>query len=179
MLFGDSLIAGYGLSAEDTIPAQLESLLKEKHPGVKVVNGGVSGDTTAGGRSRLEWTLDRHRPSFVILALGGNDALRGIPPAVTRDNLAAMLDLLKQRNIRTMLSAVQAPDSHGAAYRGQFDTIYKELAEYYGTPLYPFLLTGIFGNPSLMQADGIHPNAKGAELIARDLAEYIGQIEIN
>lgn len=173
MLFGDSIVAGYGLPAEETVPAKLEALLKQKHPGVTVVNGGVSGDTTAGGRSRLEWTLDRHRPGLVIVALGGNDVLRGIPPAVTQDNLEAMLELLKRRNIPTVLSAVQAPDSHGATYREQLDAIYKELSRRYDVPLYPFLLADVFGNAGLMQPDGIHPNAQGAEYIAKGLAEYL------
>lgn len=173
MLFGDSLIAGYGLPAEDTVPTKLESLLRGKHPGVKIINGGVSGDTTAGGRSRLEWTLDRHEPSLVILALGGNDVLRGIPPAVTRENLTAMLDLLKQREIQTILSAVQAPDSHGATYGEQLEAAYKDLSKDYNIPLYPFLLADVFGNAGLMQPDGIHPNAQGAQRIAQRLAQYL------
>jgi len=173
LLFGDSIVAGYGLGAEDSVPAKMESLLKKKYPDAKVINGGVSGDTTASGRSRLEWTLDKQRPGLVILALGGNDVLRGLPPAVTRDNLTAMLELLKQRNIPTILSAVQAPDSHGATYRKQFDAAYKELAEQYGTPLYPFLLADIFGNNGMMQPDGIHPNAQGAEHIAKLLVGYL------
>ena len=151
----------------------MELQLGKKHPGVKVINGGVSGDTTAAGRSRLEWTLDKNRPNLVILALGGNDVLRGIPPAVTRDNLKAMLKLLKERNIPTILSAVQAPDSHGAAYGKQLDAAYKELSKQYGTPLYPFLLAGVFGNTELMQPDGIHPNPQGADYIATQLISYI------
>lgn len=152
---------------------QMELLLKEKYPDARVVNGGVSGDTTAGGRSRLEWTLDKHRPGLVILALGGNDVLRGIPPAVTRDNLTAMLEVLKQRNIPTILSAVQAPQSHGAAYGQQLDAAYKGLAERYAVPLYPFLLADVFGQTGMMQQDGIHPNAQGAGRIAKRLAEYV------
>ncbi len=173
LLFGDSLIAGYGLPGEDAVPVKLEAMLKKNDTNVKVINGGVSGDTTAGGRSRLPWTLNRHEPDLVIIALGANDMLRGIPANVTRDNLAAMLELLKSQSIPTILSAVRAPDSHGAIYREGLDTVYKDLAASYAVPLYPFLLEGVFGNPALMQADGIHPNAQGAAVIAKQLADFI------
>ena len=173
LLFGDSLIAGYGLPEEDSVPTKLEVLLKKQLGDARVINGGVSGDTTAGGRSRLEWTLNRNRPRLVVLALGGNDVLRGIPYEVTRDNLAAMLNLLKQRNIPTILSEVRAPDSHGKIYGEKLGEVYKGLAKSYGIPLYPFLLTEVFENSEMMQIDGIHPNAKGAELIALKLSDYI------
>jgi len=173
LLFGDSIIAGYGLGAEDSVPAKMEQMLKEEHPDIRVINGGVSGDTTAGGRNRLEWTLERQKPDLVILALGGNDVLRGIPPAVTRDNLMAMLEMLKQKQIPTILSAVKAPGSFGLAYSTQLDVAYTQLAEQYGVPLYPFLLTEIFGKSHLMQSDGIHPNMQGAEHIAKQLSEYL------
>lgn len=173
LLFGDSIIAGYGLSVNNSLSVKLELLLQQKFPAVRVINGGVSGDTTAGGRNRLDWTLNRRRPDLVIVALGGNDVLRGIPPEVTRDNISAMLDVLKRQNIPTILSAVQAPDSYGRIYQEKLDAAYKELAEIYDVPLYPFLLADVFGNTAMMQADGIHPNAQGTELIAKKLADYI------
>ena len=176
LLFGDSIIAGYGLEAEESLPAQLQAILEKDHA-VQVINGGVSGDTTGAGRGRLAWTLNKHHPDIVLLALGGNDVLRGIPPRITRENIAAMLALLKEREITTVLSAVWAPDNLGEAYREQFNAIYPKAADQYGVPLYPFLLSKTFGNKDLMQSDGIHPNAEGAKLIAHDLAEYFKEDE--
>jgi acyl-CoA thioesterase-1 len=173
LLFGDSIIAGYGLKAEESVPVRLQELLRERREGVTVINGGVSGDTTGAGRSRLEWTLDKHKPDLVVLALGGNDVLRGIPPEVTGENLAAMLELLKKRNIPTILSAVNAPANLGEAYRKQFDAIYTDAAKRYNVPLYPFLIGEFFGQNAFMQADGIHPNADGARNIATNLARYL------
>lgn len=175
LLFGDSIIAGYGLSEEQSVPARLQALLRENYPGTVVINGGVSGDTTAAGRSRLAWTLDKHQPSMVMLALGGNDMLRGISPQVTRNNIVAMLDMLRQRGIPTVLSAVEAPDNWGRQYRDQFNAIYTDAAKTYNVPLYPFLLIETYGRNEMMQPDGIHPNANGADLIARGLAKYLEQ----
>lgn len=173
LLFGDSIIAGYGVAEEESVPARLQAVLLEKNKGVKVVNGGVSGDTTGGGRNRLAWTLDKYHPDLVILALGGNDMLRGISPNITRENVFAMLEQLKRLKITTILTAVKAPNNLGPAYRGQFDNIYTEAAKNYSVPLYPFLLTDTYGKNELMQPDGIHPNARGAGLIAKNLAEYL------
>jgi acyl-CoA thioesterase-1 len=176
LIFGDSIVAGYGLSDKESVPACLETSLKRYSPGIKIINGGVSGDTTAGGRSRLAWTLDKHNPDIVVLALGGNDVLRGLPPQVTKENILAMLELLKQRKIPTVLSAVQAPTNLGLAYKREFDGIFTDAADDYDLPLYPFLLNETFGKNDLMQADGIHPNAKGAALIAQSLAEYLREL---
>ena len=171
LLFGDSIIAGYGLTAEESVPAQLQAILEKDHP-VQVINGGVTGDTTSAGRGRLAWTLDKHHPDIVVLALGGNDVLRGISPGITQENITAMLTLLKERQITTVLSAVQAPDNLGEAYRERFNAIYTKAADQYDVHLYPFLIGKIFGNKDLTHSDGIHPNAQGAKLIAYDLAEY-------
>lgn len=176
LLFGDSIIAGYGLNEKDAVPAQLEQALREHDDSVRVINGGVSGDTTGAGRSRLEWTLDKHNPDMVVLALGGNDVLRGLPISVTTENILAMLELLKERNIPTILSAVQAPGNLGIAYQRQLNSLYKDASEKYEAPLYPFLLTETFGKKALMQQDGIHPNAEGAKTIANDLAEYLKEV---
>lgn len=175
LLFGDSIIAGYGISAEESVPARLQSILQEKNKEIKVINGGVSGDTSGAGRSRLAWTLDKYHPDLVILALGGNDMLRGIPPQITRENIIAMLELLKQRNIAVILSAVLAPYNLGQDYKKRFDAVYTQAAKLYNAPLYPFLLSKTYGKSDMMQPDGIHPNARGAELIARELAEYLTQ----
>ena len=177
LLFGDSIIAGYGLAAEETVPAQLQAILEKEHS-VQVINGGVTGDTTSGGRGRLAWTLDKHHPDIVVLALGGNDVLRGIPPRITQENIVAMLELLKEREITTVLSAVQAPNNLGEGYLEQFNAIYTKAADEYDVPLYPFLIHKTFGNKELSLSDGIHPNAEGSKLIAHDLAEYLKEREL-
>lgn len=175
LLFGDSIIAGYGVQASEALPVQLEKLLNKDGGNFTVVNGGVSGDTTTAGRSRLAWMLGKSKPDLVLVALGGNDVLRGIPPQVTKENITAMLEMLKQKNINTILSAVEATPSLGAEYKKEFDAIYPDVAKNYNVPLYPFLLTHTYNNKELMQPDGIHPNAKGAEAIAIELANFIKQ----
>lgn len=173
LLFGDSIIAGYGLAQESSLSAQLEIFFREKGKDVKVINGGVSGDTTTSARGRLEWTLDKYKPDVVFLALGGNDVLRGFSPTITRDNLDAMLTICKKRNIKVVLSAVRAPANLGLEYMGIFNKIYPDLADKYNAPLYPFLLEKTFGNQTLMQSDGIHPTAEGIKSIANELGPYL------
>lgn len=173
LLFGDSITAGYGLAPEDILSAQLQKSFVEKHYNINVINGGVSGDTTSGGLSRLGWTLKKHHPDVVFIALGGNDVLRGIAPEITYSNLNAMLAMLKANNIPAILSAVQAPSNLGVKYATDFNKIYPNLAAKYNIPLYPFLLKNIFGNATLMQNDGIHPTASGVKEIAKELAPYL------
>lgn len=173
LLYGDSITAGYGLEAKDSVPVRLEKMLREQGKSVRVVSGGVSGDTTSGGRSRLGWTLKKHEPDIVVLALGGNDVLRGLPPEIPRENLDAMLTELKEQDMVTVLSAVQAPENLGEAYTQAFNAIYPELAAKHEVPLYPFYLERTYGKAELMQADGIHPSAEGARVIAEDLAGYL------
>ncbi len=173
LLFGDSIIAGYGVEKSQSLPSQLQSILDANGHSVNVIGGGVSGDTTSGGRSRLDWTLKKHQPDIVVLALGGNDLLRGVPPKVTRQNISAMLDRLKLIDATIILSQVQAPASLGESFQKDFDGIYTDAAESYKVPLYPFFLVDTFGNAQLMQADGIHPNPAGAKLIATKLAAFL------
>ncbi len=173
LLFGDSIVAGYGLKTAASVPVQLESALRAAGHEVTVIDGGVSGDTTSGGRTRLRWMVNKHAPDLVVLALGGNDVLRGIPPEVTRQNIDAMLHFLQARDIRVILSAAQATRSLGETYMKKFNVIYPELAQQYDVPLYPFLISDTFGDRALMQPDGIHPNARGAARIAENLAEYL------
>lgn len=173
LLFGDSITAGYGLSTDEVLAVRMEAQLTAKSYKVHVINGGVSGDTSGGGRNRLAWTLTRYKPDIVVVALGGNDALRAISPAITRDNLASILALLKEQHIKTLFSAVRAPANLGADYSDNFNRIYPELAQKYNVPLYPFLLTPIYGKPDLMQEDGIHPNAEGVNIIAEKLVYYM------
>jgi acyl-CoA thioesterase-1 len=173
LLFGDSITAGYGLAEQDSLPVQLEIFLREKGRNVKVINGGVSGDTTSSGRSRLEWALTKHKPDMVIIALGGNDVLRGFSPNVTRDNLNAMLAMLKTKNIPVILSKVKAPANLGTEYVESFNKIYPELAKKYNIKLYPFFLEETFGKQSMMQNDGIHPNAEGVKVMVKILGTQL------
>lgn len=173
LIFGDSIVAGYGLPQGQDFPTVLEKLLIEKKHNVKVVNAGISGDTTTGGRNRLDWTLEQNKPDVVIVALGGNDMLRGLDPKVTKENVEDILKKLKEAKIKTVLSGVNAPLNFGFAYSNEFNKIYPDLADKYDVPIYPFLLKDIYGNAKYMQADGIHPNAAGAIDIASKLADYI------
>ncbi|RMF12306.1 MAG: arylesterase [Alphaproteobacteria bacterium] len=177
LAFGDSLTAGYGLGAGEALPDQLEQALKDRGIGARVINAGVSGDTTAGGLARLEWTLAGldSPPDLVILALGANDALRGIAPALTRANLAAMIEALQARAIPVLLAGMVAPPNMGPDYAAEFNPIYPELAARYGVALYPFLLDGVAANPALNQEDGMHPNGEGVAVIAERLAPIVAR----
>lgn len=164
LAFGDSLFAGYGLaSADQSYPAQLEAALRADGRNVRISNAGVSGDTTAAGRQRLAFTLDSQpaKPDLVLLELGGNDLLRGLPPEQTRANLAAMLDELRKRGIPVVLMRLQAPPNYGSTWQRQFDAIYPELAREYGAKLVPFVTEKVFLDPKLVQPDRIHPTEQG------------------
>ena len=158
--FGDSLFAGYGLPAEAAFPARLQAALQRDGFNVRVAAAAVSGDTTAGGVSRLDWMLADH-PGLVIVELGGNDVLRGLDPAEARRNLDAICGRLAGQHIPFVLAGMMAPASLGPAYQANFNSIYPDLARKYGAPLYPFVLDGVIFHPDLMQGDGIHPNATG------------------
>ncbi len=175
LALGDSLTAGFGLAAADSFPVQLENALRARGLSVKVLNAGVSGDTTAGGLARLDWALGE-RPDLVIVALGANDSLRGVDPAVTRANLAAILKKLKERDLPVLLAGTYAPPNLGRAYERAFNRIYPELADEYEVPLYPFFLEGVATYPSLNQADGIHPNAEGVAVIVKGIAPYVTRL---
>ena len=164
LMLGDSLTAGYGLAARDALPAKLEAALRARDLDVRVINAGVSGDTTAGGLARLEWAL-ADRPHAVIVALGANDALRAIDPALARSNLDRLLGVLAERRLPVLLAGMVAPPNLGRDYGARFDALYPELAARHGTLLYPFLLDGVATVAALNQADGIHPNAAGVEAI--------------
>jgi len=172
LAFGDSLTAGYGLPPEESFTEQLEQALRAAGQDVVVQNAGVSGDTTAGGRARLAWTL-ADRPDLVILELGGNDGLRGIDPADTRANLDAMLNELKTRNIPVLFTGMRAPPNLGRDYTDEFDGLFAALAQKYDVPLYPFFLDGVAAQPKLNQPDGIHPNAAGVAIIVERLKPYV------
>ncbi len=170
--FGDSLYAGYGLGKGESLPARLESRLRSAGINATVINAGVSGDTSAAGRQRLAFTLDnlRRPPDLVILGLGGNDALRQLPPAQTRAEMTAMMDELKRRKIPVLLTGMRAPINLGPDYAAAFEPIWPDLAKRYGAGLYPFILDGVITDPALMQRDGVHPTAAGVERMAERIA---------
>lgn len=172
LAFGDSLVAGYGLPKGAGLPAQLEQALRARGWPVSVINAGVSGDTTAGGLSRLDWSL-ADGPDIVILALGANDMLRGVDPGDSRANLDAMLQRLKQANLPVLLVGMYAQRNLGPEYREAFEAIYPALAEKHDVPLMPFLLEGVAMEPALNQDDGIHPNAVGVEVIVGNMLPYL------
>jgi acyl-CoA thioesterase-1 len=162
---GDSLTAGYGLRVDQAYPALLEQRLRRAGYPHEVINAGVSGDTSAGGLRRLDWSL-RGNVEVLILALGANDGLRGLPPPAMRQNLASMIERAQKRGIKVLLAGMEAPPNFGAAYTRQFRAVYQDLARQYDVPLIPFFLAGVAGVPSLNQADGIHPNAAGQRQVA-------------
>jgi acyl-CoA thioesterase-1 len=159
------LTAGLGLPADQSYPALIGKKLKARGLEFEIVNAGVSGDTTAGGLRRLDWSLEGD-VRLLIVALGGNDGLRGLPPAEMKKNLAAMLDRAKARNIPAVLAGMEAPPNNGPDYTREFRKVYVDLADDYDVRFIPFLLLGVAGDAALNQADGIHPNARGAEIVA-------------
>ena len=172
LAFGDSLYAGYGVARDESFPAALESELEESGIPARVVNAGVSGDTTAGGRARLAFTLDglERKPDLAVVGLGANDALRGLDPAETKRNLEAILAELERREIPVVLTGMMAPRNMDDAYLRSFDTIYPDLAKRYGVPLDPFFMDGVITDPKLLLADGMHPNAAGIRVMAERVA---------
>ncbi len=164
LALGDSLTAGYGLPAEDSFPAKLQAALRARGVPAEVINAGVSGDTTAGGRARLDWSL-ASKPRFAIVELGANDGLRGIAPEETRANLDAILARFGKAGVGVLLAGMYAPPNLGREYGGAFNRIFPELARAHGAALYPFFLEGVAARPALLQSDGLHPNAKGVEVI--------------
>jgi acyl-CoA thioesterase-1 len=166
VLFGDSLMAGYGLDHENGFAPKLEAALKEAGHDVRVVNSSVSGDTTAAGLARLDWALVE-KPDAVLLELGANDALRGMEPSQTRENLAAILEKLRGMDVDVLLAGMMAPPNMGKAYGEEFNSIYIDLASRYQVDLYPFFLEGVAAEPGLNQDDGMHPNADGVDVIVK------------
>ena len=175
LVIGDSIAAGYGLPAEEAFPAKLEEALRARGHDIKVVNGGISGDTTAGGKARLAWAL-ASQPDYVIIELGGNDGLRGLDPADTRANLDAMLTALRKANVPVLLTGMMAPRNLGPQYEKKFDAIFPALAKKHGVPLYPFFLDGIALDPKYNQPDLIHPNAKGVAVIVERILPAVEKL---
>jgi acyl-CoA thioesterase-1 len=168
VVLGDSLSAGLGLPASAAFPARLQKSLKSKGIEVDMINAGVSGDTTSGGRDRLDWSVPEGTEA-VILELGANDALRGVDPKVTRSALTEILTRLKARGVAVLLCGMYAPPNYGSDYSARFNAIYPELAKSFGVPLYPFFLEGVATEAKLNQADGLHPTAEGVDMIVRNI----------
>jgi acyl-CoA thioesterase-1 len=168
VVLGDSLSAGLGLQASAAFPARLQKSLQAKGIDVAIINAGVSGDTSSGGRDRLDWSVPEGTRA-VILELGANDALRGIDPKVTRTALTDVLTRLKARNIAVLLCGMLAPPNYGADYSTQFNAIYPDLAKAFQVPLYPFFLDGVATDARLNQADGLHPTAEGVDVIVKNI----------
>lgn len=164
VVLGDSLVAGYELGPGEDYPTKLQAALTEAGYDVKIANAGVSGDTTSGGLARLDWSVP-DGTNGVILELGANDALRGIAPQEAAKNLSTIIERLEDREIPVMLMGMMAPPNMGASYGAEFNPIYPELASEYGLELYPFFLDGVATHADLQLADGMHPNARGVEVM--------------
>lgn len=160
LVMGDSLSAGYGIDLQQGWVSLLEQRLRENNLPHQVVNASISGETTRGGLTRLPAALKRHQPDIVILELGGNDGLRGLPLEILKDNLATMIELSQQAGAQVVLMEMRIPPNYGPRYTEKFQNVYSELAERYNLPLVSFFLTGVADNPVLMQGDGIHPRAE-------------------
>jgi acyl-CoA thioesterase I len=173
--FGDSLYAGYRLAPNEGLAPQLQAALNADGINARVHNAGVSGDTTAAGKSRLSFVLDNleRKPDLVVLGLGGNDMLRGIKPEETKANMAAMMDELKRRDIPVVLTGMLAAPNLGQDYASAFNGLFPQLAKQYGAPLYPFFLDGVVTDQTLMLPDGIHPNAKGVSRVVEGLSPLV------
>jgi acyl-CoA thioesterase-1 len=175
LAFGDSLTAGYGLPEGDGFVPQLQQALQKMGREVTVINGGLSGDTTAGGLSRLDWML-AEKPDAVILELGANDMLRGLSPDEARANLDATIKRIKESGAKLLLAGMLAPGNLGADYQARFDAIYPDLAKAHGVALYPFFLNGVAAKPELNQQDGLHPTKEGVAVIVGNILPYVEKL---
>ena len=175
LALGDSLIAGYGLAENQHFTTQLQKTLKNEGYNVSLINAGVSGDTSAGGLTRLDWSL-ASGPDAVILELGANDGLRGISPSTTKRNLERILDQLRVKEIPVLFAGMLAPPNLGREYGSEFNKTYEELAENFDVVFYPFFLDGVAGVSDLNQLDGIHPTGEGVAEIVRRIKPYVKEL---
>lgn len=173
LFLGDSVTAGYGLREEQAYPALLEDGLKKHGIDCRILNGGVSGDTTGGGLRRLPWMVKNSSPTLVIIALGGNDMLRGLPVDQIKSNLTKMITFLKQKNISVLLLGIKAPGNLGASYVSSFDKVFDLVSKEMKVPLYHDYIRSVAGKTEFNLRDGIHPTAEGQQLIANDLIKFI------
>ena len=177
LLFGDSVMAGYGLPSDQRLSVVLENDLKKSGHEIKVINGSVSGSTSSGGLNRVDWTLSEPDIDLMILGLGANDMLRGINPSETKKNLENIILNAKDKNIEIVLAGMYAPTTHGVNYKNNFDNIYTSLSKKYDLTLIPFLLEGVALNPELNQSDGMHPNYEGTLVVSKTIKETILEIK--
>ena len=175
VFLGDSLTAGLGLDEDEAYPAVLERELRKDGTPIRVINAGVSGDTTAGGLSRLGWLLNQH-PDFVVVALGGNDGLRGLPIEEADQNLREIIRRSQATGARVLLLGLKMPPNYGPDYTTRFAALYPQIARDLNVPLVPFMLEGVGGVPSLNQYDGIHPTAEGQEIVAKNVLPYLEKV---
>jgi acyl-CoA thioesterase I len=168
LCFGDSLTAGWGVLEKENYPTLLQKKLRENGFSHKVVNAGISGDTTASGLNRVQWSL-RTKPTMVILVLGANDGLRGLPPKLMKNNMNKIIDIFKEKKIMVVLGGMKIPPNYGVTSGKQFDQVFHQLAAQHKTPFIPFFLEGVAGHPELNQGDGIHPNADGYKIITENV----------
>ncbi len=175
VFLGDSLTAGYGLGGEQAYPALVEKRLEEEGIPVEVLNAGVSGDTTAGGLARLDWLLSQ-KPDVVVVGLGGNDGLRGLPLEQAEHNLREIVRRSKAAGARVLLLGMQIPPNYGPEYAQGFSDMYPRIAKEMDVPLVPFLLEGVGGVAGLNQSDGIHPTAEGQEKVADLVTPYVAEV---
>jgi len=173
LLFGDSLMAGYGLINEFHLSPVLENSLQKDGWNITIVNGSVSGSTSSGGLNRVDWTISEPDLDLIVIGLGANDMLRGIKPQETKKNLEKIIQIIQEKKIKIILAGMLAPTSHGTNYKKEFDQIYPELSKKYSLPLISFLLKGVALNPKLNQSDGIHPNEKGTLVISETIKKSI------
>ena len=173
ILFGDSLMAGYGLPKEHHLSVVLESDFQKDGLNIKIINGSVSGSTSSGGLNIADWSLSEPGIDLIILGLGANDMLRGIKPAETEKNLEEIIKIANNKNIKIIIAGMVAPTTHGAEYKKEFDVIYPKLSKKYNLPLIPFLLEGVALDPSLNQQDGIHPNKQGTIKVSETIKKSI------
>lgn len=178
LVLGDSLSAAYGLDVPDGWVVQLEKRLQPLD--IKVINASIGGETTSGGLSRLPRLLERHQPDWVLIQLGANDGLRGIPLTVIRENLAGLLEIVRDAGARPVLIGIMLPPNYGPMYADRFAAMYEELAVEQSVPLLPFLLEGVADDPALMQEDGLHPTAEAQAILFENVWEVLApQIKVS
>ena len=172
-MVGDSLSAEYGIARNQGWVARLQKTLDEQAPGHKLVNASISGDTTSGGLSRLPAALEKHQPAYVIIELGGNDALRGLPLAMTKSNLSRMTEMAQTKGAKVLLAGMQIPPNYGQEYAQAFQSLYPSIASETGAGLIPFFLEGVAESMDLFQPDGIHPNEQAQPIMANTAWKYL------
>ncbi len=173
LIVGDSLSASYGVPVEQGWVALIEDKIQDQQAQLKVINASISGDTTAGGLARIEKLLYREQPDWVLIELGANDGLRGLPVKAMRQNLQAMIDKVEASGAKALLAGIKIPPNYGSRYTELFEKAFRDTAEHNEIPLLPFLLEGVAGNSALMQSDGLHPNAEAQSLIAGHVWQFL------